>query len=315
MRKMLNRRRIVLPTALVALAMGLFLTATQAHASYAGYYGHSYSGYQYRGPYPYRYGHERRGYRGRLQGRYGHSYGYSHPGYYGGHHRRQYRYSRGRAYGLLSIPRAGLGSVFNYNGSHARQRDDYSVGSIVPPAGTSTVPDAANSTGSGSVYSAGWTHLANGRYSQALSIFATEIGSRPSDGALKVGYALSAAGTGDFRRGVWAMRRALKVDPDSVHYVAVDGSLRRQVERLLARYQQNEGNALDRADAALMIASLHYLLGDTAAARASFNAAVAYGETSPSATNLKRLINVKITTEKQRARDAELAPAPQGGTQ
>ncbi len=49
----LNLHRIVLPTALVALAMGVFLTATQAHADYAGYYGHSYSGDNYRGHYPF----------------------------------------------------------------------------------------------------------------------------------------------------------------------------------------------------------------------------------------------------------------------
>ena len=44
-----------------------------------------------------------------------------------------------------------------------------------------------------------------------------------------------------------------------------------------------------------MIASLHYLLRDTASAWASFNAAVANGESSPSATNLKRLFESKIT--------------------
>ena len=308
----LNLHRIVLPTALVALAMGVFLTATQAHAEYAGYYGHSYSGYNYRSHYPNRYGRYRPGYYGRYHPGY---YGRYRPGYYGRYPGRRYRYSHGPVSGLLSIPRALLGSIFGYSGSHARQSDDYSDGSIAPRAGTSTAPNAKNSAGSGSAYAAGWARLANGHYSQALSIFAADIRSRPSDGAPKVGYALSAAGAGDFRRGVWAMRRALRVDPNSVHYVVVDGSLRRQVERLLVQYQQTGGNALDRADAAFMIASLHYLLRDTTSARASFNAAVANGETSPSATNLKRLIESKITPEKQHARGAELAPAPQAGTQ
>ena len=93
--------------------------------------------------------------------------------------------------------------------------------------------------------------------------------------------------------GVWAMRRALRIDPNSVHYVSVDGLLRPRVEHLVTQYQHNPGGTLHDAEAAFMLASLHYLMRDTAAARASFDVALASGEQSPSAINLGRLIDAE----------------------
>ena len=111
------------------------------------------------------------------------------------------------------------------------------------------------------------------------------------------------------------MRRALRVNPDVMHYVTVDGSLRRQVEHLVTQYQHNPGNTLGDADAAFMLASLHYLLGDTGAARASLDVVVTSGETSASTTNLGRLIDRGIISDTGRAESAGIASSQEGGAQ
>ena len=315
MRKARNRRAIALPAALIGMAIGLVLTATQAHAYYGGhrYGGYSYGGYSYGHNYGRSYGHY--GYRPSYYGRrhyggyYGRSYGYCRPHYYGRHRGGYYGgYTGGLAYGLLSIPRAVVGTIFGHNDGRSHQGGAYDGGTTTPPAITSTVPGRTYGTGTGSQgtgshntgsnYTGGWARLAEGRYSHALSIFTAEASSRPRDGGPKVGYAMSAAGTGDLQRGVWAMRRALRIDPDSMHYVTVDGSLRQQVEHLVTQYRHNPGNRLDDAEAAFMLASLHYLLGDAASARASYDVAVASGDKSLSTTNLERLIDSKLISDK-----------------
>ncbi len=340
MRRALNIRDILLLIALVGLAIGLVLPTTQAYAysggryygghyygGYGGHYGRSYGHYRYR---PYYYG-------GNYSvGRYGRSYGHyryrpyyygrRHGGYYGG-------YPGGLVYGLLSVPRTVLGTVFGHHHSPSHHGGAYRGGSTAPPAtgpsdpgayrGGSTTPPAtnptnpgaSNNTNSGSVYRGGWARLADGHYSRALSIFAAETGSNPTNGGPKVGYALSAAAGGDLRRGVWAMRRALRIDPDSMHYVTVDEPLRRRVEYLVTQYQNNPGNTLDATESAFMLASLHYLLRDIASARTAIDVAVANGERSPSTTNLARLIDGGLTPEKQHAAGAELAPSQDVGSQ
>ncbi len=344
MGKALTVRRISLRIAPLALALGLALATTQAQAYYGGshyggrsYGGHSYGGHRYGG---YRYGgyggHRYGGYRYRgYGGHYGRSYGYYRPYAYGGRSGGYYR--GGLLYGLLSIPGAVLGSVFGHRGgtygggtydsgrfgSDPNGRTNYggstydggtgSGAATIPPANNSAAPGASRDTGSLAPYQGGWARLAEGHYSQALSIFGAEASSRPRDGGPKVGFALSAAGTGDLRRGVWAMRRALRIDPDSVHYLSIDGSLRPRVEHLVTQYQHNPGGTLHDAEAAFMLASLHYLMRDTAAARASFDAALASGEQSPSATNLGRLIDAEPASGTLQADAPDPASPPESG--
>ncbi|MFQ5785191.1 MAG: hypothetical protein ACE5H8_10255, partial [Alphaproteobacteria bacterium] len=127
-----------------------------------------------------------------------------------------------------------------------------------------------------------------GGYEQALSNFARQANGHPSQGLPKVGYALSAALAGDLGRGVWAMRRALRIDPHAVHYVYIGDTLRPKVEYLVGRYRSRS----DRGDegATFMLASLHYLLRDTASARDEIDLAVANGDRNPSTVNLEQLI-------------------------
>ncbi len=63
-----------------------------------------------------------------------------------------------------------------------------------------------------------------------------------------------------------------------------------------------------------MLASLHYLLGDAAAARAAIELALAGDAYSPSDTNLKRLIEAELTADAasntEHDRRTELGPPP-----
>ncbi|MBI2509683.1 MAG: hypothetical protein HYV99_06905, partial [Betaproteobacteria bacterium] len=124
-----------------------------------------------------------------------------------------------------------------------------------------------------------------------LANFAVEAESNPTRGVPKVGYALAAAAGGDLGRGVWAMRRALRINPRSVEYIVIDDRLRPQVEQLASRYQQDLESAGPDPGSAFMLASLRYLLSDTEAARNSIEQALQGGDRSDSARNLKQLID------------------------
>ena len=87
------------------------------------------------------------------------------------------------------------------------------------------------------------------------------------------------------------MRRALGVDPESIHYMTLDEPLRVRVTQLITRYRDSPGAAVRNAEAAFMLASLHYLLGDTDSARTAIDQAIADGDRSSGTGNLKRLID------------------------
>jgi hypothetical protein len=338
MRKTRNVYSVLFRVASLGLVIGLVLTATQAYGYYGGrhggHHGYGYYGGQYGGHYRYSYGRHRYGYYPyRYGGHYRYSYGRRY-GYYpyrsGGH------YHGGLVHGLLSIPSTIVGSLFGYHRSPGYHGGAYGNHSTAPPAtapggngvppsgggygGNSTAPPAtgpggngaSRNSGPGTIDGGGWARLAEGRYSQALAIFAAEASNRPNAGRPKVGYALSTAASGDLRRGVWAMRRALRIDPESMHYMTLDEPLRTQVTQIVTRYRDNPGPAVRNAEAAFMLASLHYLLGDTDSARTAIDLAVADGDRSSSGGNLKRLIGVDLTPDPQRERRADPGPSADG---
>ncbi len=185
--------------------------------------------------------------------------------------------------------------------SACRDRNPASAQPVAAPNG-----GASRNSSPGTLDRGGWARLAEGRYSQALSIFAAEASNRPNAGRPKVGYALSTAACGDLRRGVWAMRRALRIDPKSMHYMTIEEPLRPRVVQLITRYRDSAGPAVRNAEAAFMLASLHSLLGDTDSARTAIDRAVADGDHSSGAGNLKRLIVADLTPDTQHERRAEI---------
>ena len=137
----------------------------------------------------------------------------------------------------------------------------------------------------------GWSLLAKGRTKRAKNVFFSQAASNPKAGQPKVGYALSAALLGDLDRGVWAMRRALSSDTDSLHYVDVNEALRPQLYELVHDYQERSDRSARDPDAAFMASALYYLLDDNDAARVAISQAVDSGDDSASAANLRRLLD------------------------
>jgi len=223
------------------------------HSSHhAGHYGYGHSyGYGYSHPY---YGlHDYYG--------YGH-HGYGYPGYgysnYGFHHYNSYAtpYSSGENYSSDSTYQS---RTYDRGGSHV-------------------------ATGNG------WTLLGNNQASAALSDFGRQAQASPSKGDPKVGYALASADLGRLDKGVWAMRRALRIDPNSLHYVTLDERLNSKVEQIIQQYEKKLAYSAIDDDAAFMLASLHYLRRDIQAARSNIDQALLKRYHRTSTKNLKALI-------------------------
>jgi hypothetical protein len=231
----------------------------------------------------------------RLGGRHRHFGGYS-----GGYPRYSYAYSPAyyapRAYSYYNPsystyrPRYYSSPSYlgrnNYPKKYAGGGNTYSYNSV-----SARYPDTA--TESYSTNDLGWRLLGQNNPREALDVFATQAGKNHNDGVPKVGYALSAAMQGDLNKAAWAMRRAFRIDPDSLHYLKIDALLRTRIDMLLAEYhdQLNYAQGNRHVDVAFMIAALNYLIHENDAARAAIEASVdKLGDNSPSALNLQRLV-------------------------
>ena len=63
-----------------------------------------------------------------------------------------------------------------------------------------------------------------------------------------------------------AMRRAVRIDPDALHYLTLDEDMQGIVNNLIHRYEDDGYHTLEVADRDFMIASLYYLLHNVEAA-------------------------------------------------
>lgn len=136
----------------------------------------------------------------------------------------------------------------------------------------------------------GWYLLRKGRPAEALTVFGKSAQASPSSGVPKIGYALAAAELGQLDRGIWAMRRALHFDPDSLHYVAVGETLAPKLIYLTGRYKASGHYSAKHRDAYFMLAALYYLLGERDTARQEIQRAISAPDRSISSRNLQRLI-------------------------
>jgi len=222
-------------------------------------------------------GHHYRHYRHRYHHRpyYGYRHRYHHRPYYRYRHHR-YSYSRPykyRHYGS-SPHHSRSRSYIRYRTLDRDTRDHDSR----------DYPEAENTARDDVTVGTAWDTLASGRYEGALSQFGTAA-ERDPDGAIpKVGYALAAASAGNLDRGVWAMRRAFRIDPEGVEYLVLDEKSAEVARGLIPQYSGQEG----ASDHAFMLAALHYLLD--APGTASDYASAFAQESRPSAENLRELI-------------------------
>ncbi len=273
----------------------LWLTASAATAQ-VGHYGFSH-GHHRHGGYGYgHYGHGHRGYGHRSYypsyGSYRHHYSYQ-PYRYRSSYRPSYRYGGG--YSSNYRPRSYSSNT--YSGGAA---------ALVPNTKQPYTTRRPVDVDPNSMGSHGWTLLAGGNSGAALSAFGEQATANPNKGEPKIGYALSAAVGGDLSTAAWAMRRACRADPNAMRYVHLNEQLQSRVGQLVERYQGILDRSPNNRESAFMLASLHYLLGDTHSAHTEINLAVQYGDRDHSTTNLRRLIDERVA--EQAALQQQTAP-------
>ena len=222
-----------------------------------------------------------------------HNYGgYGRHGYYG-HHGYGYGYNRHRAYSYY--PRHHYGSRSYYSPYKSYQH--YPNPSYSAPAGSNNNQHTNNKyTGTEST---AWDILSKGQASSALTIFAKEAENNPKAGIPKVGYSLAAASSGNLSTGVWAMRKAFRVDPDSLHYLQLDEAGLHVINILIDKYQyslKQEDNFLNEA---FMVSALNYLKHDYIASLEAVDHAIKNGDENTSVHNLQRLINQQLANDKK----------------
>ncbi len=239
----------------------------------------------------------------------GMSVGYYYGGHYGysGHHYGGY----GRRHGYYGGHRYGYRGYRGYRGYNYRPRHNYGYRSYYSPyksyqyypKSNYNSSDASNNYQTDNKYtgtdSTAWNMLSQGQAGSALNIFASEAESNPKAGIPKVGYALATAASGDLSRAVWAMRRAFRIDPDSLHYLLLDEANQGVIDTLIDKYHYSENQEDEFYDEAFMVSALNYLKHDYIASRGAVDHAINNGDRSTSAHNLQKLINQQLGNDKK----------------
>ncbi len=210
------------------------------HKSYS--YGHKRHGFSHKN---HRFGHNRHGFGHKNYG-FGHkSFGFGHKNF--GFSHRSYR----KSYGSYNSHRRSFG--------HYSPRNHVNTTPYVYDAGSKNTTSQGNSDG--------WTALIENEPSKAISLFSDEFRAHPIAGIPKVGFALAIAKSGNLEKGVWAMRRAFRIDPTSLGQLASDTRLHPVIDELLEQYEYESHRKNSQKDTGFMISALHYLKGDLALAK------------------------------------------------
>ncbi len=232
--------------------------------------------------------------------RYGHRRSYTY--YSQGYRPRYYGYDSGYRKAPQAPYRASEGREHTVGGGRLDRHDLNQSNSTVranrsntPRAGRSHQygPSTRPSNAPGIDQTRAWALLASDRPQDALQEFALQAADEPTKGAPKIGYALASAMAGDLAKGAWAMRRALHIDADAMHYVEIDQQLRPRIEQLADEYQEAQDAPTANPDMTFMLAALHYILGNVDAAHDAMRRLVNEGDSSTSARNLRQLIEKK----------------------
>jgi hypothetical protein len=147
-------------------------------------------------------------------------------------------------------------------GRPSRPRWSYWWMDEAPPAPVHRDRPRAGAIDSGS----GWRLLAADRPAAALRVFARQAAADPRAGRPRIGYALASALTGDLATSASALRRAFRVDPDAIHDVTVAG-FRDQLQPLVHEHEPLLEAEPPDADAAIVVTTVAFLLGDMPTAR------------------------------------------------
>jgi len=160
-------------------------------------------------------------------------------------------------------------------------------GIVIPPEAL----DAAATDHGAAATQPVWDLLREGRSAEALTAFSQVGQAIRAAGVPKIGAALSLAMLEQFDRGAWAMRRAVRLDPEAVAHVPVDDALRERLDRLVQQYRRSEHHGILAKDATFMLAVLHGLCGEWDAAHEMIDLAREVGDTSEAAAVYRRYLD------------------------
>lgn len=139
-----------------------------------------------------------------------------------------------------------------------------------------------------------WRLVSEGYYREARNAFSRLSIERPEDGTLRIGYAIASGLEYDAGAAVFAMRRALELDPISVRLVPVDAVLRRRVLDLIDHFAaESRRNEFDR-DALFMVAALNTVIGEDGLAFFALDRAIDLGDDDISTYNLESIIRQRM---------------------
>jgi len=229
-------------------------------------------------------------------GGYGYYYGHRQPGHHSGFyaHYGQHGHASAAGYVILGMLGVILLSDILDNDRYDRQarvprRDrlpEYRRTTSRPapyPRVTSGIKNKAVYTYGNNE---GWKHLKNGNAGQAMQIFAIQSQQNLNTGVPRVGFALAAAANGELDRGIWSMRRAVKMDPGSLDQIAIDDQLEPLIKEINEKYKSGVINNPEPTHASFMIAALSYLQQDYSTAQNY----IVDADQSPSTRNLRQLL-------------------------
>ena len=135
----------------------------------------------------------------------------------------------------------------------------------------------------------GWHSLARGNAKHALDIFAIQSQQDLNSGIPKVGFSIAAAANGEMDRGIRAMRKAIKIDPESLNNITINKDLETKIDFLNEEYKSILKNKDAQADQSFMIAALSYLQQDYTTAKNILKE----NDQNQSTNNLRALLNNK----------------------
>jgi hypothetical protein len=136
-----------------------------------------------------------------------------------------------------------------------------------------------------------WEILAEGQTRLALRQFAIDAQAYPKAGLPKIGYALSSAASGKMKQSTEAMRRAFKIDSESLYYQQYDLRLHPMIHQVRSKFQHKLKRRGRETDAAFMVAALSYMIGDYSSTYYALKRAHKDGDRSRSYKNLMGLAN------------------------
>ena len=179
-------------------------------------------------------------------------------------------------------------------GIEAIEESDYELPDfdfpVEPPEIKTPQPPASTTPAHVSAGRTAWRILADGRKQLAFTAFGELCSEYPDHAQYKLGYSLAAAGAGNDRTAIWAMRRTFALAANGIGPIPINANLAKMLDRVAAYYADSAATPMTNRDANFMLAAVNYLRHDIDGALQAVEAARAYGDLNRSTINLRHIL-------------------------